>query len=362
MNVRLSGSQGEVAQTQLVEGAIHLGQAVAVFVLIALAHSAAGSVDLDCLSGLGVFQGNPADRWQGMLALVGEEKSGQIVTAVSARKGAKYGVTSRLIGVGEAAIRTLQEVREKKDHRLAFQEPVHVIEGIGEVRALAFGFVEEDLADDPEYVRAAFARWHIRLDPVGEKEESYLVVVLGGGKGEDAGELGGQLPFRLGSGAKSTGSREVDEKHEGELAFLAVDFDKGPIHARGDVPVDGADLVARLVLADLLKVHSLAFENTMVSPRQGFGHHPVGTDLQSPHLPENIPGLLFLLGHGAISGDGDCVENAGDDRFARVALSLCFVGRDHSMAEHIHTDRLDVMRGDVTTPLQEGPGFGSKDE
>ena len=44
------------------------------------------------------------------------------------------------------------------------------------------------------------------------------------------------------------------------------------IHPRGNVPINRAHLIARLIFAHLFKIHPLAFEDAMVLPRQRLIH------------------------------------------------------------------------------------------
>ncbi len=56
----------------------------------------------------------------------------------------------------------------------------------------------------------------------------------------------------------------------------------GVVHARGDVPVNRAHVVAGLVFAHLVEVHALALEDGMVLARERFVHDAVRAQLDLP--------------------------------------------------------------------------------
>src|SRR6266540_4062624 len=56
------------------------------------------------------------------------------------------------------------------------------------------------------------------------------------------------------------------------------------------------------------------------------------------------------------------IKNLLDDRLAGLLLRLRFVGDRHAVAEHIHADALDILRGDIAAPAQEGEGLGRERE
>ena len=68
--------------------------------------------------------------------------------------------------------------------------------------------------------------------------------------------------------------------------------------ARGHVPVDGADVVAVLVLPDLVELHPAALEDGMVLARQRLVDQPVGCDLDPADLADD-----FFRQHLLVSND-----------------------------------------------------------
>ena len=161
-----------------------------------------GGVEFDGFSGFRIFQCNPADGWEGVFAFVGEKDSSQVVPAVGAGESAEDGVATRLLGIGQASVWTLEEIGDEEHDRLALEETVHVVERVGQVRAFSLWLEVENFPDDAEDVVATLARGHVGLDPVGEDEQADLVVIPAGGKGEHTGDFRGQLPLGFGGGPK----------------------------------------------------------------------------------------------------------------------------------------------------------------
>src|ERR1039458_5343374 len=73
-----------------------------------------------------------------------------------------------------------------------------------------------------------------------------------------------------------------------ELALLHELLDERMVHPRGDIPVNRADLIARLVLAHLVEVHPLTLKDAMVLAGQRLANEAVGPNLNLPDLLENL--------------------------------------------------------------------------
>src|SRR5438093_17896 len=109
-----------------------------------------------------------------------------------------------------------------------------------------------------------FARRHKAFDAIGEGDEADLVVVADGTEGEDGRHLCGDFTFLLLFRAELMTAAAIDDEHHSQLAFLDKTFDERMAHARGDVPVDGADVVAGLIFADFLEGNAGALEDAVV--------------------------------------------------------------------------------------------------
>src|SRR6185369_16711938 len=72
---------------------------------------------------------------------------------------------------------------------------------------------------------------------------------------------------------------QIDNEHEGQLALLHEFFDERVVHAGGHIPIDGAHLIPGLILAHLLKVHPLAFEDAMILASEAFADQAIGAQL-----------------------------------------------------------------------------------
>ena len=93
--------------------------------------------------------------------------------------------------------------------------------------------------------------------------------------------------------AEPAGGAPVHHEQHGELALLEVALDEGRAEPGGDVPVDGADVVAGLVLAHLGELHAAAAERARVFARDDVPHEVAGGDLEPPDLARD-----FLGRHG----------------------------------------------------------------
>ncbi len=120
------------------------------------------------------------------------------------------------------------------------------------------------------------------LDLIGKQNQANLVVVANCREGQHGGNLRRQLPFRLFVRAKQTGAADIHYQHQRQFAFLDEFLDEGMIHAGRHVPINGAHLVTRLILADLVEIHPLPLEHAMVLPSERFTHEPIRANLDLP--------------------------------------------------------------------------------
>lgn len=139
------------------------------------------------------------------------------------------------------------------------------------------------------------------LDAIGEQAEADLVAIVSGAEGEDGGDFGGALAFGILATTIVAGAGDIDEEHDGEFAFLDVFADVGVVHAGGDVPVEEANIVTGLILAEVIELDALAFETGVVSTAEGFLDQAAGEEFDTPDPFEDAgePSVVvFLSGWG----------------------------------------------------------------
>ena len=134
----------------------------------------------------------------------------------------------------------------------------------------------------------ALARRDEFADPVREQDQPDTVVVVERGHREQRGDVCGELSFGQAPGAEPRARGDVDRQVDVELALLAVFLDVGRVHAGGHVPVDAADIVAGLVLADLFEVEPGPAENASVRPHERLVSEDPRLDLDLLDQPEDL--------------------------------------------------------------------------
>ena len=118
-------------------------------------------------------------------------------------------------------------------------------------------------------MRSAFFGRNKKFNTVGEENEADLVVVTNRAEGEQTGDLRRQLTLGLGNAPEISGGADVNNEHDGKLAFFGKFFHKRGAHARRHIPVDRADLVPRLIFAHVFKIHPAPFEHAVVIAGEG---------------------------------------------------------------------------------------------
>src|SRR5438874_5763502 len=148
-------------------------------------------------------------------------------------------------------------------------------------------------------MRASFLRRNEELDTICKKQETDLVIVANGTKGEKTSDFSRKFPLRLPGAAEIARGAYIDDQHHGELSLLRELLDVGGSHARGHVPIDRPNFVARLVLAHVFKVHPAPFKDTVVIAGEGGFDEAAGFDLQGADLLQNLGWCFASLGHHA---------------------------------------------------------------
>ena len=123
-----------------------------------------------------------------------------------------------------------------------------------------------------------------------EQQQSHLVVVLDGREREKSRQLDSRIAFRAACRAEVEGCAHIDQEHDRELTLLDVALDVRRADPGGDVPVDGPDIVARNVRANLVELHAAAFEHRHVGAGEDVGHLPPGGHLDALDLANDVRG------------------------------------------------------------------------
>ena len=139
---------------------------------------------------------------------------------------------------------------------------------------------------------ASLLRRNEELDPVAEEQQADLVVVVDGAEGQDRRHLGRHLALALLHAPEIPGGTDIKHDHHRHLPLLGELLDIGLPGAGGDVPVDGADLVARRVGADLLEVHPASLEDALVLSRERRLDKAARAQLEAADLAENLAGIV----------------------------------------------------------------------
>ena len=148
-----------------------------------------------------------------------------------------------------------------------------------------------------QQVRLAFGGRNEFFHTVTEEEGTYLIIINEGGEREDGGDFGEHIPLGHIAGTEEPGTADVDQQHHGQFALFLEDLDIGSVHARGDVPVHVADVVAVLILTYFAEGHTATFERGVVLSRKYLVGETARLDLDFPDLLEELPGLVFLFRH-----------------------------------------------------------------
>ena len=165
----------------------------------------------------------------------------------------------------------VQKVAHHDDDGAAVQDLACILQRHLRVGAVVLRLEIKDFSDEAQYVLAAFLRRDEQFDLVGVDEQADLVVVLDGGKGEECGEGRHDFALHLLAGTEFRRAGGVDHQKHGHFALFDKLFHIRRARTCGHVPVDGAHVVARHVLADLAELHAVPLEGTVV----GAGHHGV---------------------------------------------------------------------------------------
>src|SRR5919106_4683545 len=231
-------------------------------------------VDLDLISGLGIFQSNDADIRQRLFAFIVDVDRNEIMSPPAYRQRPRK-------------IRHLK-IRNEKDHRAARDDFVQIIERQCRFCPASLRFKKQNLADQPQGVRPALLWRNKKFNAICEENEAHLVVIPDCAEGEQTGDFRGQLALGLGYASEISRGAHIDNKHDSKLTFLGKFFYKRGAHPCCHVPIDGAYFIARLILAHIFKIHPTPFKHAVVVPGEGGLDQTACFDFQRPNFLENL--------------------------------------------------------------------------
>ena len=184
------------------------------------------------------------------------------------------------------------KIRDEKNDRAAGHDFVQVAQSERGISAPALRLEIQDFANESQGVRAAFLRRDVKLDRVGEEQQADLVVIPDRAEGEETCNLSREFALRLCVASEISRGTYIDHEQHRQLTFLGEFLHERRPESRGHVPVDRADFIARLILADLIEVHPAAFENAVVIAGKNRLHETFGLDFERADLLQNVRGCL----------------------------------------------------------------------
>ena len=128
------------------------------------------------------------------------------------------------------------------------------IDGAFKVGGLLRGFDVEHALHQPAELLDAFVRRHEAAFGVGEGEQAGGIAVLERGVREQQHRLQGVVEMAFVAHLQAHVAAAVEQEKELLVLFVLIGADDGAAHARGGFPVDIADVVAVLVVAQLVEV------------------------------------------------------------------------------------------------------------
>ena len=210
-------------------------------------------IDIQLLAGLGIFHDNRADIRQLHLARVPQAHRQHFVALVEQAQ--------RPLPAGRA-----DEIGDDKHQRAFFdgiQAAIEQRRQVGEGRARQARLLEQ-VVDQAQHLHAPAAGRDGALDAAAVEHGAHAVAVPGEQARQGGDEIDQHAAFNAGSRAEIDRRAEVEQKPGGDLAVFDVLAHIRRVHARGDIPVDVADIIFRLVFAQVGKIDPVAVEQAAV--------------------------------------------------------------------------------------------------
>ncbi len=207
--------------------------------LESLSYAAIAGVDEDLPAGLWILKGNEADIGDRIFARVTQPNGDDLMAVAKASE-------RRL------PTRRCEEVRDDDHERPATDHPAGVIESAGQVGGSAASVAGRtlDRRGKLEQVVPPSAGGDDRADTVGEGDEAQSVTAAGQERPSDRCEVGSLVALEHPGGSPVHRCAQIDQQPDVERSLDKSLTDMRPVGPGGDIPVDVADVVARLVLAN----------------------------------------------------------------------------------------------------------------
>nr|GEX69762.1 hypothetical protein [Tanacetum cinerariifolium] len=173
---------------------------------------------------------------------------------------------------------------------------------------------------------------------VTEHQPADAIVVPQRGPSHQRRGLRGEHRFEHQPGAEKQTPALFDHDEDRPLAFFMEQFGVGLLRACGDAPVDGPDVVARLVHPDLIEVDAAPAQFGVVQTNQ---RAALAGGRKQLHFTHAMPHLDQL-------GKADADARLGD--------------QDDAVAQDVEDHRLDVFGTDEVASCQPGMGAGAAAE
>ena len=118
------------------------------------------------------------------------------------------------------------------------------------------------------------------------------------------GGFGGEFAFGIRHRAEIRRRADIDHQQDGQFALLGEELDVRLAGARGDIPIDGADIIARHIVSNTIEIHAAALEDAGIAPGQRVIDEPVGADFHPPDAAEDFRGAGLVLDADGRAGFG----------------------------------------------------------
>src|SRR5690606_21083401 len=130
--------------------------------------------------------------------------------------------------------------------------------------------------------------WDKLFNTISKNEQAHTVIVLNGAECEQGTYLRGQLALCLLRCTKVSTAAQVHHQHYGQLTFFTQALDRRRAGSRSNVPVDGSNVVARVVFAHVFELHTTTFERTVIASSHHVVHQPVRIDFNLANFRQDL--------------------------------------------------------------------------